>query len=96
MGQDDGAVGEDGKALDFVADGIDEFRNGQVAAAVLGDNGGMIGVVVGKVIVGHVFLIVVEFPGVDKAAGGKDKGGVVVDLDGRADFDWFSGGGKAA
>lgn len=96
LGQDDGAVGEDGKALDFVADGIDEFWNGQVAAAVLGDNGGMVGVVVGEGVVGHVFLVVVEFSGVDKAAGSKDKGGVVVDLDGRADFDWFSGGGQAA
>lgn len=44
--QDDGTVWQDGKALDFVADGIDEFWNGQVAAAVLGDNGGMVGVVV--------------------------------------------------
>ena len=94
LGQDDGAVGEDGEALDFVADGIDEFWNGQVAAAVLGDNGGMVGVVVGEGVVGHVFLVVVEFPGVNKATGSKDKGGVVVDLDGISDFDWFSGGWK--
>lgn len=96
LGQDDGAVGEDGKALDFVADGIDEFWNGQIVAAVFGDNGGMVGVVVGEGVVGHVFLVVVEFPGVNKAIGSKDKGGVVVDLDGISDFDWFSGGGKAA
>ena len=96
LGQDDGAVWQDGKALDFVADGIHQLRYGQVAAAVLGDNGGMVGVVVGEGVVCHVFLVVVEFPGVNKATGSKDKGGVVVDLDGRADFDWFSGGGKAA
>lgn len=96
MGQDDGTVGEDGKALDFVADGIHQLRYGQVAAAVFGDNGGMVGVVVGEGVVGHVFLVVVEFPGVNKATGSKDKGGVVVDLDGISDFDWFSGGGKAA
>ena len=96
LGQDDGTVGEDGEALDFVADGIHQLRYGQIAAAVLGDNGGMVGVVVGEGVVGHVFLVVVEFPGVNKATGSKDKGGVVVDLDGISDFDWFSGGGKAA
>lgn len=96
LGQDDGAVGEDGKALDFVADGIHQLRYGQIVAAVFGDNGGMVGVVVGEGVVGHVFLVVVEFPGVNKAIGSKDKGGVVVDLDGISDFDWFSGGGKAA
>ena len=37
-----------------------------------------------------------QIPGVKKAIGSKDKGGVVVDLDGISDFDWFSGGGKAA
>ncbi len=94
LGQDDGAVGEDGKALDFVADGIHQLRYGQIVAAVFGDDGRMIGAFVGKIVSGHIFLVVVEFSGVDEASSGKDKGCVVVDLDGISDFEWLAGGWK--